>query len=139
MIRISMKLGRFSSEPHKTFISKLASAYRTSRLPTEAECTARHIEHSLDIDIRKGARIKAHGHDVISIGNLALSNVRKRISIELRKAEIAMIRSEIEATEEFLRDRMRRLQELDTESGGYNQRAIEISMASARSRRLTTL
>jgi hypothetical protein len=132
MMRIAMKLGRFAGEPHRTFFSKLAAAYRNSRIPTEAESTASHIEHSLDVDVRRGAKPRAHGHDVISIANLALSNVKTRISMELRKKEAEMLSAEIEAAEEFLRDRMRRLQELEGESGGYNQRAVEIRLASMR-------
>ena len=124
-MRIQFGYSRFKSMAHTKLFQGLAEVYRKSREPVEAEITAGQISDSLENDIRSGARAKQHGHDVISLGRLAHSNVSARISRQLRDAEVEAIQGEIAVVEEFLRDRMRRLSELQGESSGYASRVGE--------------
>lgn len=132
-MRIQMKLGRFSTKAHEDFFRALHAAYKKSRVATAAEIAVRQIEDSLANDIQAYAKSHEHGNDVMSIAKAKIEAVRVRITDEKKAKEAEMIRAEIEALDQLMRDRMRRLQELEGERGMGDRRLVEI--AEARERR----
>lgn len=134
-MKISILMRRFESPEHMALYRTLAQANKQAAQPTRSERIFRLLDNSLQRDIRDGAKPQPHQRDIISLGRMALTEIESRIPEERRQAEIDLIKSELEATSEFIRARSNRLRELTGMSSGYISRQEEISLAAANAER----